>query len=316
MSLKRMREMGILGINRRNAAYTLANNKRSLYPMVDDKLQTKRLCEGAGIPVPELLAVAREHSEVRRLAEKVREFPAFVIKPARGSMGNGILVLEWRKDQLFRGNREYAIEDLVYHSAGIVSGLYSLAGHSDVALVEERLTIDPAFDALVADGVPDLRVIIYRGVPVMAMMRLPTLDSDGRANLHQGAVGAGVSLTEGTLTGAIMQGQPILNSPDTDVPVAGFHIPHFDDIVRCAVEATDQTGLGYVGADVVVDAKKGPVILELNARPGLAIQLANRAGLRPRLDHVDAWYAELGESDPDAAARIAFGRDFETQVAA
>ena len=34
---------GVLGLNRRNGDYILRFNPRRLYPLVDDKLQTKRL---------------------------------------------------------------------------------------------------------------------------------------------------------------------------------------------------------------------------------------------------------------------------------
>lgn len=42
--IKTWRELeakGIMGINRRNADYVLKYNKRSLYPVVDDKILTK-----------------------------------------------------------------------------------------------------------------------------------------------------------------------------------------------------------------------------------------------------------------------------------
>ncbi len=308
MSLATLRARGILGMNRRNSVYIQGLNERSLYPTVDDKLETKARCEAAGIPVPKLLGCVRTHREARSLPEIARDHPSFVVKPARGAMGNGILVLSWQEGLLMRGDRVYPTEDLVYHAAGIVSGLYSLAGTEDVAMLEERLIIDPAFDALVADGVPDLRVIVYRGVPVMAMMRLPTRASGGRANLHQGAVGAGVDLETGRMGRAIQQDAPVAKSPDTGVTIEGFQIPHFDQIVEVALRATDETGLGYVGADVVVDANRGPVILELNARPGLAIQIANGHGLRPRLDGVDAWHAAADRTDASVDERIAAGR--------
>ncbi|HXV35809.1 MAG TPA: sugar-transfer associated ATP-grasp domain-containing protein, partial [Myxococcota bacterium] len=281
------------------------------YPLVDDKLATKELCKRAGIPVPRLIAVASTHHEVRGLLRRLRDEPAFVLKPARGAMGNGILVLEWRDEQLFRGARHISEDDFVYHAAGIVSGLYSLAGHSDEAMIEEKLEIDPQFARLVVDGVPDTRVIVYRGVPVMAMMRLPTRLSEGRANLHQGAVGAGVELTTGRLRYAVQRDRQVISSPDTGTVIAGFEIPYFDVVLECAVRATDETGLGYVGADVVVDARYGPVVLELNARPGLAIQLANRTGLRPRLEFIDASHPDLavGERAPGSVAdRIEMGR--------
>ncbi len=311
-----LKRHGILGINRRNADYTLAWNTRRLYPLVDDKLATKRLCQAAGIAVPKLLAVARSQLEARRLLDQLAGESAFVLKPARGAMGNGILVLEHREGRLWRGARAYAREDLAYHAAGIISGLYSLAGHADEAMVEERLETHAALAPLRDDGVPDIRVIVYRGVPVMCMMRLPTRLSGGRANLHQGAVGIGIDLVSGCATYAMLRGRRIERSPDTGKPVLGLELPDFDVILRTAVAATDQTGLGYVGADVVLDALLGPVVLELNARPGLAIQLANRAGLLPRLGAVDARLGPKGAPAPGLALaeRIELGRGIAARL--
>ncbi len=309
-----LRRRGVLGINRRNARYTLAANDRSRFPLVDDKLATKRLCLEAGIPVPRLLAEAGLHREARRLPEALRNVESFVLKPARGAMGNGILVIRTGDGGGFlRGGREFPAEDLVYHATGIISGLYSLAGHQDVALVEECLQTHLLLAPLAADGVPDVRVIVYRGIPVMAMTRLPTRRSGGRANLHQGAIGAGIDLASGRTLFAVHKNRPIVRHPDSDEPLVNVPIPEFDRVLEIAVQATDRTGLGYVGADMVVDAVRGPVILELNARPGLAIQLANRAGLRPRLDAVDR---ALGTPDSDwqqalpVAERVAMGQEF------
>jgi alpha-L-glutamate ligase-like protein len=287
---RRLREAGVLGLNGRNALYTLRWNPRRLYPLVDDKLATKRLCEAAGIPAPKLLAVAHHHYELRRLLAEVETHESFVLKPARGAMGNGIVVVVGRRGDRFvrSGGRELSREAFLYHAAGIISGLYSLAGQSDVAMVEERLEAHPALAALCTDGVPDVRVIVYRGYPVMSMTRLPTAASGGRANLHQGAIGAGIDLATGRTHRAILRGRAVEQNPDTGVPVVGCAIPAWERVLETAVRATDQTGLGYVGADVVVDATRGPMILEMNARPGLAIQLANGAGLLHRLEAVDA----------------------------
>lgn len=46
-------------------------------------------------------------------------------------------------------------------------------------------------------------------------------------------------------------------------------------------------GGGYFGIDIVVDASLGPSILELNARPGLSIQLATGRGLRRILEELN-----------------------------
>jgi alpha-L-glutamate ligase-like protein len=309
---KRLHALGVLGINARNQRYTLRVNERRFYPLVDDKLATKRMCQEAGIPVPRLLAVAEVHAEAKRLLPRLAGEQAFVLKPARGAMGNGILVIDVRDGKMMRGQRVVSAEDFVYHAAGIISGLYSLAGHADVAMVEEKLVIDERMAKLAVDGVPDVRVIVYRGIPVMAMTRLPTSHSGGRANLHQGALGVGIDLEKGETTHAMFRGQSIAQHPDNGHPLIGFVIPSFDQVLETAVSAAAHSGLGYVGADVVIDAHLGPAILELNARPGLAIQLANRGGLGPRLDAVDAalgaW--RRGEVNEMAiGARVALGRE-------
>ncbi len=306
-TLRRLRERGILGINRRNLDFTLRWNERRLYPLVDDKLQTKRLLDAAGIPAPKLLAVVREHFEVRELPARLEALGSFVLKPSRGAMGNGIVVVVARDGEwlLRPGGRRMRMPDLQYHAASIISGLFALSGHADAAMLEERLVVHPDLAEVVSDGVPDLRVIVYRGVPVMAMTRLPTRRSGGRANLHQGAIGAGIDLAGGRTTRAVQGTEPLRRHPDHGRPLLGRRIPGWDRALEIAVRATDRTGLGYVGADVVVDAERGPLVLELNARPGLAIQVANGAGLRPRLRAVDdAWRPGLGVAD-----RVARGRE-------
>lgn len=287
--LRALRRHGVLGINHRNARYTLRWNPRSRYPTVDDKFLTKELCSRAGIPTPQLLAVARHHFEIRALRNVVRDLESFVLKPARGAMGNGILVVRGREGDRFRvaGGRTVTLDDLAYHAAGIISGLYALAGQTDSAFVEERLKVHPELAAIATEGVPDVRIVVFRGVPAMAMTRLPTRRSGGRANIHQGAVAAGIDLATGATTHAIQQNVPVTRHPDTNEPLIGRMIPGFAPLLEIAVRAADETGLGYVGADMVVDAEHGPVLLEMNARPGLMIQVANRAGLLPRLRAIE-----------------------------
>ena len=305
--VRALRHEGVLGINRRNIDYTLRWNARSHYPLVDDKLTTKERCQRAGIPVPALLAVARHYFEIPRLLRELATLDAFVLKPSHGAMGNGILVVRARRAERFEraGGRPLDANDLRYHAASIISGLYALGGRIDDAFVEERILVHPDLEDVATDGLPDLRVVVFRGVPVMSMTRLPTRRSGGRANLHQGAVGAGIDLADGRFTHAVQENQPVSRHPDTDRRLIGHVMPHFERALEIAVAATDLTGLGYLGADVVIDAARGPLVLELNARPGLAIQLANRAGLLPRLRTVEArWRPGLS-----LAQRISLGRE-------
>lgn len=305
--VRELRRRGVLGINRRNAEYTLNWNPRRLYKTVDNKIVTKHLCEAAGIPTPRLLAAARHHFELRQLRTALVGLSSFALKPASGAMGKGILVVIARDgDRFLRpGGPSVTMPGLLHHASSIVSGLYSLAGQPDAAMVEEKLNVHPELAAIASDGVPDVRVILYRGVPVMAMTRLPTHRSGGRANLHQGAVGAGVDLTHGRIVHAVLENRYVRNHPDTGERLIGRKIPAFERVLDIAVAAGEQTGLGYVGADVVIDAEQGPMILELNARPGLAVQIANRSGLLPRLKAID----RAAGPERSRAERVALGRD-------
>lgn len=284
-----LRRAGVLGINARNVLYIQRRNPRRFYPVVDDKLRTKRLCARAGVPTPRLLGAIEHHFELRRLDDIAARNDAFVVKPSRGAMGNGIIVIDGRDGDAFlrSGGRRVTLEDIRFHAAEILSGLYALAGHLDQVLVEERLEVHPAMAEVSSGGVPDVRVVVYRGVPAMSMVRLPTTASAGRANLHQGAVGVGVDLATGRTVHAILAGRPVHEHPDTGLSVLGLRVPSFAEVLRIAVEVGGLTGLGYLGVDVVVDARRGPVVLEANARPGLAVQLANGAGLAPRLDEIE-----------------------------
>jgi hypothetical protein len=179
------------------------------------------------------------------------------------------------------------IDDLENHIHNILDGSFSLANLPDIAFFEERLTLLKLFKPYSYKGIPDIRVIVYNSVPVMAMLRLPTRASDGKANLQQGAIGVGIDLATGTTTSAIIgKGHIIEHVPGTHLVLSGIKLPQWKETLRIAVEAQGISGLGFLGADIALDRERGPVIIELNARPGLSIQLANLAGLRERLDRV------------------------------
>jgi predicted ATP-grasp superfamily ATP-dependent carboligase len=62
-------------------------------------------------------------------------------------------------------------------------------------------------------------------------------------------------------------------------------------------------GLGYLGVDIVLDPRRGPLLLEANARPGLAIQHANAAGLVPRLQEIETRLRERNLRDSQELER-------------
>lgn len=179
------------------------------------------------------------------------------------------------------------IADLKSHIENILDGTFSLSNKPDIAFFEERLKLLKLFKPYTWKGIPDIRIIVFNRVPVMAMLRLPTKDSGGKANLQLGAIGVGVDMANGTTTSAIVgKGRLIEYVPETRLLLSGLKIPRWKDILTMAVKAQEISGLGFLGADVAIDRDAGPVILELNARPGLSIQLANMAGLKERLERV------------------------------
>jgi len=281
---------GVLGMNRRNISYISRYNPRRLFPLVDDKLQTKQMVLDANITAPDLIGVIREQHEVKDLAGIIGDIPGFCIKPAHGSGGKGIMVITRRDDLGYhKTNGQIAnIGDLERHVSNILAGLFSLGGRADVAIIESLIEFDDCFTGYTYEGVPDTRVIVFRGFPVMAMMRLSTSDSGGKANLHQGAVGVGLDIGDGSASRAVQFDRPVLLHPDTGTNLLTLQVPHWEQLLNLSAACYEMSGLGYLGTDIVLDRQKGPMLLELNARPGLSIQVANGEGLVPRLQQIEA----------------------------
>lgn len=290
ISPRRLKRLGMLNMNRRNVAYIARYNDRASYPLVDNKLQTKLILADYDVRTPRLFQTIRQQHEIAHFRENVQDLAGFAIKPAKGSGGKGITVITARDGDRYC-KASGASVDIAYlerHLSNILAGLYSLAGSPDVALVEGLINSTPELAALSFEGVPDIRIVVFQGYPVMAMLRLATRASDGKANLHQGAVGVGLDIATGQSLNAVQFNRPLTRHPDTDVPLADIAIDNWQEMLEMASRCYEATGLGYMGVDLVVDRDQGPLLLELNARPGLAIQMANGCGLLPRLRKIES----------------------------
>ena len=289
ISPSRLRQLGFIGMNRRNTQYIAGFNARHHYPLVDNKLKTKLLAQQAGIAVPDLLGVVEYQFQVKELHTLLEQHQQFVVKPAKGSGGKGILVIASRDHEVFfkPSHDSLSLQHIERHVSNILSGLHSLGGTPDVAMIERMIQMDPVFNDYSYEGIPDIRVIVFQGYPVMAMLRLATHASDGKANLHQGAVGVGLDMANGQATHAVQNDHAVFAHPDTGTGFDALKVPHWATILELAAACYELTGLGYIGVDLVLDQFKGPEIIELNARPGLAIQVANGCGLQPRLDLIE-----------------------------
>lgn len=291
----------VLGVNRRNQEYVRPFNLPSSKRIADNKLLTKRIISAVGIGTPSLYKVIRTKKQLQFLDwESLPK--SFVIKPNQGTGGNGILVffgkrkgkLEW-----IRPNGTYMNKkDLILHMENILEGRYSMGNRADIVLIEERVKNDNSIKPYTYRGVPDVRVIVFNRVPIMAMLRLPTKRSNGTANLHSGAICCGIDIASGiTMTGMYLKPNPIIEDTynftdytldlERNVPITGIQIPYWNKILEISIKCQEVSGLGYLGVDIALDREKGPVIFEINARPGLGIQVANQEGLRERLKRVE-----------------------------
>lgn len=303
-SLKRH---GILGVNARNLDYIFATNPRRLYRLADSKLESKKMAQNLGVPVPETYGVITFQNEVKNLAKVIGGHKSFVVKPANGSGGDGIIVIKDVTDEGYLQVNGSILkpEDLQYHLYNILGGMFSLSGHADLVIIEAAVKFDPIFNEIAYQGIPDIRVVVYHGVPAMAMLRLPTRASDGKANLHRGGVGVGIDLSTGKTLKGIQYNRYINQHPETGFDLSDRLIPHWQTILQMAAKLSDETDFGYLGVDIVLDREKGPVLLELNARPGLSIQIANGEGLIGRLEAIDGAVSKLSGIE----AKIAFAQE-------
>lgn len=343
----RVRE--ILGMNARNLALIRPYNLRKNIRIADSKIRTKKVLGEENIPVPQIYGIIRDSRELEKFDwNKLPE--SFVLKPNRGMGGEGIVVINESKtlakgDSAKRadGNMagktnenekkdakitadekiwidtsstEWTKNDFERHILNILDGNFSLQNIPDIAFFEQKIIMHNVFRKYSFKGVPDIRVIVFNRVPVMAMLRLTTKWSSGKANLAQGAVGVGIDLATGITTTAEIK-KPIqrfiTKHPDTKEPLRGIELPYWDEILEIAIKSQEASGLGFLGVDVTIDKDRGPVLFELNARPGLEIQNVNLAPLGTRLARVQG----LKITSPKKGISIAkelFGGEAEKKI--
>jgi len=271
----------VVGLNRRNLACVFPHNPRASLPVVDDKVLAKERLVSCAIRVPETRLIVRQYRELATFFAMRSGWSDFVVKPVNGAGGRGFRLGEIDAEGGWRNHRGAPIddEDLAFHLAAILAGEHSMDGHPDSILVEELLREDPAIAAVHGTrGVADVRVIACAGRSVLAMLRLPTALSGGAANLHKGGIGVGIDLATGVTTHAVRRGRTLERHPDTGVELSGIAIPDWSGIQAIAGRVNRAFAMDYLGVDCVLE-RRGTFVLEVNARPGLEIQLCNRRGL-------------------------------------
>lgn len=301
---------GLLGINARNLLYIKPYNAKKAVMMADSKLQTKNYLSARGIPVARLYHVIHQKKDLKSF--DFNSLPtSFVVKPNAGFGGEGIVIIIGRKGGNFiKSNGDIiSSEDLSAHVNDILDGRYSITDTADSALFEQRLEAPDLLKKMSYKGLPDFRIVVHNLIPVMAMLRLPTERSNGTANIHMGGIGVGIDIAKGELTFATQFGKKIDSIPGFG-SVKGVKMPRWNDFLLIASKVQQLTNLGFAAVDLVLDKNMGPVLLEINARAGLQVQVANMAPLRRRLERIQG----IKVSSPEKGVRIAqdiFGQRIE-----
>ena len=280
----------VLGINIRNR-YIRQYNPGHLRTSAG-KVETKRRLHGLGIPTPDTYAIVEDTDDLSQARAVFEKRDSFVIKPDDAYGGEGILIITDRTEDTYHTtDGKKTVDDLLRHVQRIIQGQYAGINLSGAAIIEQRVEASPLFRRLSSGGVPDIRIIVFQGYPIMAMTRLPTIESGNQANLHKGAIGVGLTVADGTPLGAYQQSHHrwVPTHPDTGVDLTAFKIPEWDRILQTAVETAAASGLGYAGVDITLDGSNTPLVFEVNAYPGLGIQNTTRLGLLKRLE----WICEL-----------------------
>jgi alpha-L-glutamate ligase-like protein len=305
----------ILGMNGRQRYTKMNPSSAKKYGF--SKIRAKELLIEHNIPTAQIYHTFENLDDMEAVSWETIQTP-FVIKPASGSAGKGIKLIKSKvKNQLIwidHEGQEVTVEELTYHVNNILDGEYSTWGRHHRAIVEEMITSHPSLAKFSHKGTPDIRVVVFNNVPVMAMARIPTKESQGKANLDQGALGLGIDLATGiTIHGISGKSGNVSHFPDSKKKVNGIKIPYWNKILETAVKAADAAGFVFMGADIFIDQDKGPLVVELNGYPGLSIQMANQAGLKRRLDRVEG----LEVRNPEHGVKIAqalFAESFADQI--
>lgn len=281
-SSKKALTNSVLGINQRNVELIYKYNQRRHYKYADDKAETKRILESNDLSCPKTYALISRIGDIEDTWSELSQYSSVVIKPAKGSGGGGILVLKKNEGEWFQGSKKISETTIFFHIANILFGVFSF-GDTDKCIIEECITPHPFFGQLYPDGVPDIRIITVEKKPIMAMLRLPTSTSDGKANLHQGGLGVGIDMETGILTDTYDGSEFLTHHPDSGNQIIGKKVPYWDEIINLSTKVSEVFPLNYMGIDIVIDKNIGPSVLEVNVRPGLGIQMANKKGLKSEI---------------------------------
>lgn len=277
----------LLWQNERNLKYIGEYNDKYAKNLADSKLKTKEFLQNKWVNVSNTLLVIRDYKELQDLDLNSLETP-FVLKPNSWYWWKWILVIDKKDDTwkfITNDWESYSKDKLIHHIKDILDWFYSLSWSRDKAIFEKKIVLDSSIELLWKYWLPDIRVIVFNMVPVMAMLRVPTANSKWKANLHSWACWVWIDIWTWKLT-YITHFRKIVKSIPGIWDIRNIEIPLWDDVLKLALKVAQATKIWYLWCDVVLDDNVWPLLLEVNVRPWLEVQVANLHALWDRLKKV------------------------------
>jgi alpha-L-glutamate ligase-like protein len=278
----------LLGQNARNLNYIKNYNTKIAKKLADSKLNTKEFLSANSVATPEtIMTINNENTIDDSLFDKL--IPPFVVKPNWGFWGKWILIftkISSSLDYITNDWQVFTKKELLSHFRAILDWFYSLSWNRDKVLIEKKIELDEEIELLWKYWLPDIRIIVFNMVPVMAMLRVPTEISNWKANIHAWACWVWIDIWTWKLT-YITSYSKIIKSIPGVWDVRWLKLPDWDKALALAVKSQQVTKIWYIWCDIVLDKVLWPLVLELNIRPWLEVQMANLSPLKNRLRKVE-----------------------------
>ncbi len=183
----------------------------------------------------------------------------------------------------------------------ILDGKYSMTLGWDSIIIEEKLIAGELFKDFCEYGLADIRVIVFNLVPVATMIRVPTKDSGGKANLAQWGLWFGIEVGSGKITSLLWRNKIYkMKFPKKFAHFQNKKLPYWNDILFLSSKVQYFVNLGYLALDRVITGE-WPKLLEINARAWLEVQKVSDTKLKNVLNKI----ADLKIIDPEKWVEIA-----------
>ncbi|MCX6807778.1 MAG: DUF1704 domain-containing protein [Patescibacteria group bacterium] len=284
----------ILGANSNFLDFVYPVRSQQDFSWIKNRSKIKAWLQARGIFMPKTLLIVKNISDLDRLNFDILPQKFIIRKVFNNGRDDNILTLSSIGANAWLDSRKrlWKPEDIKQHILDILDGGFSKSGLPDIACIEQRPELDKFFARLGQDGLPVIKIIVYRNVPLMAMLKLaPPAIVNNKFGLRQNEILIGIDIATGETTNLFTNSvfdhkKEILTLPWSGRVVRGLEIPMWQDILLLASQVQSLINANYLTVEISLDAKNGPVVCGLSIDSDLDVQLANHSSLRERLDKV------------------------------